>query len=501
MTETFLKLKKQYLTIALVKSLIVGVFCALFAVGTVMLGIKLGGTRLAWYFYLVIAVGTFALSFVGTFLLTRRSDKVLAKMFDTEYGLNEKVQTMVEFSADDGYIVKIQREDAEETLKNLPKRKVQFSKIWQYIFVVVLGLSFFLAGVIVPSSYVAPVAPDEYVLNEWDLKSLEQLISEVKSSDLEERVMVPVVSALEVLKEELPEVRTNSAMRTAVRNTAKAIDEAIILANSYRDVIVAINAYSALKDFKSALINATASYKSDKKITSMNDVKTAQKVSEEEIRESLGAFTDAFVEKAKKQTEKVEIKNVVDAFVTPLNESMSTDEVIELLGEDDLYMALSDLSSALGVVVDEYMWREDLKTIVSKACTDFVTSVSEELVVQVYNCMMDDMIFYVLGQTFGVSLSQQDLELSGVGEDDSIGEDDGSHSGGMGDNETVYGGTDAVYDYKNSEHVPYGKIWNDYVGELYEKLGEQSDLSEEMKAYIQKYIEILDGSSSSENDD
>lgn len=500
MTETFLKLKKKYLAIAISKSLIAGVFLALFAVGTVMLGFKLGEAYLSWYYYLVIALGTFAVSFVATFLLTYRSDKSLAKFLDVEYGLNEKVQTMVEFAGQEGDILNIQRADTEETLKNLPKQKIKFSKIWQYIVIAVLGLSFFLAGVIVPSRYVAPVVPDEYVVNEWDLKSLDQLISDVQASDLEEEVMIPVVSALELLKEDLGNTKTNSGMRTAVKNCAKAVDTAIAQANSYREVAKTLSTSADLKSFTTMLINAADSYKSDVVIDSLSVVRTEQKTSEGKIRDAIGTFTTAFVEKVKKLTEKVEIKDAVEGFVEPLNDCLGADEVQEQFAGDELYGTLSDFSSSFEIVLNEYMSRgeSDLKSIVSNACTDFVTASSKVLVKQVYNRMMDDMIFNVLEDVFGVTLTQSTLDLPGVSDSGSDSDDEnGTHGGGTGEGDVIYGGSDAVFDPESNEHVAYGEVWTDYVARLTELLNDkESGLSEEMKVYIQNYIDILDGSAS-----
>ncbi len=497
MARMFGELKKKYLTLAIIKSVVAGVFLALFAVGAVMLGIKLGAVKLDWYFYLVIALGVFGVAFGVTFTLTRRSDKSLAKMLDNEYALNEKVQTMVEFEGQDGDILNLQREDAENVLANLPKKKISFAKIWQYVVIVALGVSFILAGTIVPSRYVAPASPDEFVLKEWDLKSLEQLIEDVKSSDLEDEVMLPAVSALELLKEDLASAKTNSAMRTAVRNCAAAIDGAVILANTYRDVALAMNSYTALDDFKKSIVYACDSYKGESALNSITEVKAAQKLSEGKIREKLGVFTNAFVSKIKGYSAKVEIRDAVDAFLTPLNESMADEKVAEKLQNDALYIALSNFSTPLGTVLDEYLWRDDLDTIVSSACTDFVTAASSELVVQVYNAMMDEMIMNTLSNIFDVALAPEELDLPGISGGGSESEDSPWHGGGTGDTETIYGGNDAVYDHNTVSHVPYGQVWNSYVSKLYEKLNDkESGLSEEMKAYIQNYISILEGSAS-----
>lgn len=496
MVEKFNELKKKYAVITLLKSLIAGAFFALFVVGVVLLGVKLGAARLAWYYYLIIGLGSFAGAFGLTFLLTRYTDKSLAKHLDEEYGLNEKVQTMVEFAGQDGDVLALQREDTERTLENLPKKKITFAKIWQYVVITVLGIAFFVSGIAVPSRYVAPEVDvdDKFVLNEWDEKALEQLIADVKSSDLEEKVSVPTIAALELLKDSLGGIKTNSEMREAVKNCATSIDEAVVLANSYRDVAEAVNEFSVLDKFKSALISASKSYEGDVAISSISQVKAEQKQSEGKIRTALAVFTDSFLAKVKAAESNVEIRDTVFEIVDPINDAMADEDLMNKLAEDDLYKAIYDFSESFTVVREEYYWRDDLKTIVSSSCTNFVSAAAKELVVQVYNRMMEDMIFNSLYDIFGVKVYPSDLTLSDSSDDGVNDGDNGSQGGGLGDNNVVYGGDDAVYDPTTGTYVPYGQVWNEYVAKLYERLNdEESGLSEEMKSYINNYIGILYG--------
>lgn len=512
MTETFKKLKKKHLLIAIMKSIIVGVFSALFAVGTVMLGIKLGAVWIPSYSYVIIALGVFAIAGGITILLIYPTNKSLSKLLDSEYGLDEKVQTMVEFSEQTGDMLKIQREDTEQRLKNLPKKRISFAKIWQYVLIALLGISMILAGAIVPSRYEAPDVPNgnDYVLSEWDSKLLDQLISEVKSSDLKDEVMIPTICALEALKEELANVRTNTAMREVVRDCATAIDQAVILANTYRDIAKRMNtdtmdAYIKLEELIKAFVNAGDSYKkgadgTEIEITSMSMVKTYSQTSEEKIRSELGAFTDAFSSKVDKMTENIDIYNAIMDIIGPMNEILVEDGVpIETLADDSLYLALSDFSTILGYDIEAYVWRDDLKSTVSKACTDFLSSASKAMVEQVYNRMMDDFIFNTLEDIFGFALTQEELELPGISDTPSGPDDGSSGGGGLGDGEADLGSNDLVYDPNTANQRPYGEIWNSYLAKLEERInGEESELSEEMQAYIGRYIGILQGNLNTE---
>lgn len=507
MTETFKQLKKKYTTIAIIISVIVGVFCALFAVGAVMLGIKLGAERLAVYYYVIIGVGAFLIAGGVTFLFTRHTDKSLSKKLDSEYGLNEKVQTMVEFAGESGDMLALQRADADEKLKNLPKQKLTFAKIWQYVLVAVIGLSVFLSGLLVSSRYVAPeppVNPDDYVLNEWDAKSLDQLIADVKASELKDEVMLPVVTALEVLKSKLPDVKTNKEMRDAVTNCAKTVETAIMYANTYRDVAIVLNSYrnQNIISLKIALINACASYKSDDiEINSMSTVKNLQKTSESKIRTALSAFTQTVVPGS--GVLKAEIYNTIIEFLDELNVFINQDENEELterIIECGLYGALLEYSENLGDVYDYEWWSESyLNGIVSEANAIFTASASKELVTQVYNHMINDMIFNRLEDIFDIVLTHEDWDLPDIPEDgDGDSKEDSSSGGGGSDGDSKFGSDAEVYDHVNNKNVPYGEIWSDYKSELLSRVQNDSDLSEEMKKYIEKYIEYLDGSNDTE---
>lgn len=499
MVEKFRELKKKYALLAMLKGAIAGVFFALFAVGAVMLGIKLGAMRIGWYYYLIIGIGAFAIAFVATFLLTRPTDKSLAKKLDNEYGLKEKVQTMVEFASQDSAVLSLQREDTEQTLRNLPKKKISFAKIWQYIVIAVVGIALFVTGIVVPSYYEPPVVDDDFVLNEWDEKALQQLIDDVSASALEDKVKVPSLAALELLKEELKETKSNTAMRRAVRNCAQAIDSAVILANSYRDVAVALNTQTTLKEFTTTIVKAASSYKGEIEISTLAQVKQANDQSEEKIRVCLAVFTNSLNAKIKALSQNIEIRDAVDEFLAPFNESLSPDDLQEKLDGDELYGAMASLSSALSVASEQYVFLETsyMRTIVANAFTDYISSASRVLVTQVYNNMMNELIHNTLTDVFKVSVSPEDLELPGISDGSGGSDEDPWHGGGTGDTEVIYGGNDAIYDHNSAEHVPYGMVWNDYVSKLYDKLNdEQSGLSEEMKVYIQNYIKALDGSAS-----
>lgn len=508
--ESFVKLKKKSIISAIIASVIVGVFSALFAVGVVMLSVKLSANRLDWFYYLIIGIGGFIISGGICFIIIKPTDKSVAKRLDDEYGLKERTQTMLEFKEQDSAMLRLQRLDTEERLKNLPQKKFSqalvksvFLKIWQYLAVGVVGVSLFLAGVIVPSRY-TPSYDDNFIYNDWDASTLQQLIQDIKNSRTEDKVKIPVVESLTLLDEALKETTSKSEMRQKVKACASTIDGAVILANTYRVVAEAINQYTSLKDFKFALISASDSYKNELRITSIVEVESRASNSESLIRGILNNYINTFEGSFATATEVVTIREKVLEFLNPFNESLSEEKLIEnklidKLNNTDFYQVLSTYSTELGNKNLLYSYQSTTisyaKEIVKTADSNYVSSASRLLSTQVYNRMIDEFALNTLSDLFGVSVYPEDLNLPGISDGDSS-SDSSSQGGSVGDEDVIYGGDDAIFDPDSNTHVQYGKVWNTYMARLYERLNDPDyELSDEMKNYIKQYIKALTGDS------
>ena len=133
MDASFKKIKKKFLVFAIIKSLICGVSAGLFAVGAVLLALKLAGIPIHGGYYALIGVCVASVCFGIVFPFMRLNDLKVARKLDKDYALRERVETMVAFEKDGGDIAILQREDAQTKLENLPKKKPDFKKLWQYI--------------------------------------------------------------------------------------------------------------------------------------------------------------------------------------------------------------------------------------------------------------------------------------------------------------------------------------------------------------------------------
>lgn len=501
MSESFKKLKKKFLRAALIKSAVVGVFSALLTVGILLLILKPNAIALHWGFYLLIGAGAAALAFGATFLFTRPTNKKVAKRLDADYALHEKVQTMVEFQDQEGDMLRLQRENTSEILKTVPRKRPSVKRLWQYILIPVLACAVFVTSIVIPAAkkeYIPPV--DGYEITNWQETALAQLIGEVKTSALEDPVREPVVQALESLLSTLKKTNTGAVMRNEVISAVKKVDDTVAGANSYRDIVIGLAKTEEMKDFSTSITNAVASYKNNDKINSMAQVTSRAQESDQKISAALSAYTTEFTARFDELTERQPIVESLNSFLTQFNTTMAN---VTTVSEDKLYVALSDLSAAFGEIVQngEYYESGALKEYIAATCADYVAAASIALEPQVYNCLMDEFIRNRLSEIFGISVSQfpsTELVLpGGTGSgDESGGDDDPSHSGGLGDGDIKYGSDDLVYDPNESEHVQYGSILDRYQTLYLNYFNDETTsalITDEMKSYISQYFNILYG--------
>lgn len=500
--DNFKRLKKKYTIEAIVKSAVMGLGVTLLVLGVLLLSIKLSAKNLAWYFYLIIGIVLYGASSCATYYFIRPLDKKIAKRLDDDYDLHEKVQTMVEFDGDDSEMLVLQRNDAESHLENLPQKKFSLDtlkRIWQYIVVCVVGLSLFIAGTVVPSRYI-PSYDDGFNMSAWDIVAFQQMIENIKNDEnLENKVKVPMVENLELLFEELKETTTSSSMRKKVKASADAIDEAVILANTYREILLALNSDTALDDLKISILKSTTFYKNEK-VDSYDRVKSLYSERDGEIREALKTFTDALEKKVGDLSIDIEIKDAVETFLTSLNDSVGSDEMQEKFNDsenpDSIYTALSIWSTNLGPVVEDYMFTPiaELRNIVSDADADYLSAMTKALGPQVYNKIVNEYVFNTLSSMFKVNISPEELVLPGISDDTGSSGGNTSHGGSIGSEDVNRGGDDQIYDPDLDKHVEYGEVWNDYMAKLYARLNDpDSEMSDEMKNYIIQYIKALNG--------
>lgn len=521
MNKDFKSLKKKSLYAALLKSAIVGVFCALLAIGAILLILKPNAKTLFWAFYLLIGVGVASAGFGITYLFVRPTDKKLARRLDKDYELHEKVQTMVEFDGQEGDMLRLQRENANETLKNTPAKRPSFKRIWQYVAIPVVALAVFVTGVAIPKVN-PPAKPDPgaYEVTESQVKRLEQLIGDVTDSSLLDAVKEPAKKALEELLEDLKVTKQSAGMQRKVIDCVKTIEKSVQDANTYREIVLALNEDTSLNAFNDSILNATISYGGSimlaqmetegTEILSTATVKSLAAESNEKIRNALSVFIYDLngelygnEEPLEKPLSQKEISEKLYEFLDPFNAQMG--ELVETFAEDPLFIAFGNFSSQLGEPAEQYAYMEEaqMQKEISDAFENYRFDVAAALEPQVYNLIMDEYIRNQLHDIFDVELALfPEMSLILPSKIDSGEGKDMTNDGGKGDKEVIYGSDDNVYDPENSEHVKYGEVLDRYMEIILRYMNDPDaagDLSDEMKYYINQYLNALNGNEQSEN--
>ena len=247
MSERFKKLKQKYLFGAILKSAVCGVSFGLFTAGIILLALKLSAISLGVVWYILIGVFAAAVGFGVAFIFFRPTDKKVALSLDNEFGLEERVQTSLEYNGQNGAILELQRADTEEKLAVLPKSKPRFSKIWQYLVTVAVAVIMAVTAFIIPAKQAAARIPggddapaDIGVL---EIGMVKDIISDVQKSDLSYGFKTAVVSELDELIVELSrEDLTQGLLKSAATYTIERVDTIINSGISYITIGEALEA-------------------------------------------------------------------------------------------------------------------------------------------------------------------------------------------------------------------------------------------------------------------
>ena len=139
MSEQFLRFKKRLMAFIIIRSVIIALSVGLTLGGLSLMLIRLALIELAPLTPIFIGLGSAALTGAVVFLLSRRSDKSLAIELDGLFGLDERVQTMIEYSTESGEMVLLQRRDTEDVLSSILLKSYRFKGLWIYILSILLS--------------------------------------------------------------------------------------------------------------------------------------------------------------------------------------------------------------------------------------------------------------------------------------------------------------------------------------------------------------------------
>ncbi len=220
---------------ALIKCASVGASAALAAVGAILLAAKLAGFGLTYCLLGLIALPVGA---AVCFAFVHEGPRRLSRRMDDTFALGERVQTMLEFEGADGEMIKLQREDAEDKLAQIPVKRLKLQGLWLYILLPVLSVSLLLGAFICPEAAEEEpgIRPGEEEpprdITDWEWKALDELIEYVRASDADPDVMKPeTLSSLEGLRSLLLVGVSDQSLKLFVSQTATEINNIETKAN------------------------------------------------------------------------------------------------------------------------------------------------------------------------------------------------------------------------------------------------------------------------------
>lgn len=512
MSENFKKLKRKYLLGAVLKCLICGVSIGLLAVGAVLLALKLSAISLGVVWYILIGIGAAILGGGVAFVFFRPTDKKIATMLDNEFALEERVQTSLEFSGREGTIIELQREDAEERLKSLPKSKPKFSRIWQVCLIALISVAIAVAAFVVPAAQAegpdgetpGPVDPTVEITPN-DLMAVQNVLEDVRKADIKDGVKAAAVGELEELLLELEEVEKLSQLVSAINGTVTDVNDIFNGANTfetYREALLNVN----LSDLAQAIYYGGNSYKTFKMMT-YEDLETFYEEREastrEKMEESIGAL---------RNTLKVRIGDGLAQKIFGLINSVQVAlDSMEVVEGDPLYVALGDFMAAL---MEEYM------SVDAITPEDVSTPPENEVIVfegpdQDAQDRLDDVFANLNGRLVRELMSQSFhgatrrfignrlksiFERYGLGNYEQPDPDTGS-SGGFNPGDynpgntvgsgNVRGGTDdEIYDPRTGEYRKYMDVLDDYQQMVNEQI-QDGKLTPEQANMARAFFEYL----------
>ena len=438
-----------------------------------------------------IFVGIAAFLLIGgiTYLLTRVSDRELAARLDSDFGLSARVQTMVEYSGEDGDMLAMQRRDADERLSEISPKKFKFKRLWIYLTALLLSAAILVVGILVENTrgYIPPEEVEPFKLSELQEASMRELISYVSSSALEEEFKTDMVAELESLLARLKVTETKPDMQTAL------VESMAVLLNITCESSTETEMLNALWDSGDTNMRYLARllYSGDKSSADWGDFA-------EGLSEYVGILMgdsetaeDAIVGGAR-------LKWAIDSMSTKLDMVLGASGLPE---DDEMYIAVEDIfrSPDYGltrlVTTIDYMTDEEARDVL----TGYFGRMSEKTFAAISlnrsNAAVGEYAMTRLSALFGVPLpafERPEFIRKNLAPDGSQVRDDDESSGnggGLGEG-AIFGSDDLVLNPLTGKYVKFGELIHTYYALMFEKL--EGDLySDEMETLIRNYFDLL----------
>ena len=467
MPEGFEGFKRRIYRATLIRTLAVALAAGLLTLTVCICLDRFAAVAVPLSAYVALPLVAAALGAIVMLIVLRPSERHVAKTLDATFSMNERVQTMLAFRNSQEAMVSLQREDTDRKLQTIGAAALRHHSVWVCVCALVLSVALLGTSALVPvnaggveSEQSEPAGPTEppFRLSEWQITAMENLIAEVRESDMETAPKNATVAELENLLTALRTTNTVAQMKTSVIAVIVRAEEIAGNANSYDNLsklmkISTCDEVVLLSEVVGTLDNPA--YRT-------------------QLDEICAALTDA---------------DRATAFATGVRQSVSNAGVSE---SDALRTSLEQLADAVEAVATAAP--ENWADAMGDAFSAFYLSSSAALDVQYANSATALTVRNRLMEIFGIDPSEvpKTNVPGGIGDlPQQKPENEGDH-GAPGTGDTIYGSKDTIYYPEDNTHIEYG----DKIGDFYAKVQEQlqgDNYSEEMKEVIIKYFEALYG--------
>lgn len=511
MKGNFLKFKSKLLAMRIFKSFLAGLSAGLLLGGLCLTLSKLAIIGLEPLYSLPVGAVAFLLIFLMFFFLLKSSDQKLAQTLDQRFSLFEKVQTMVAFREETGEMAELQREDAEQTLGSVRKRRLGAKRLWIYLLVLCLGAAAFTAGVLAENKrdYVPPEQIVPFAISDMQIAGLEELIKYVDSSAMEEPYRKGISQELSWLLAELKKATTEPEMQAALATSITNIAQYTYDSSSMTEILNELwkTEDPHIRNLAKALNTSNWSdpdwgdfaEKYDKLKVELLAIGTEREESDQ----------NASLQSLSEEELKAELIWALENISRKINAALSASGISS---EDRLYLAIDRLVNAnTGTRQGEHLFGlatlsgmakdltyQELLSEVENAFAGMTEELYAVISAQKTNTNVGEYVLKRLELLFAVPIppfERPDLSQDGGSNDSDqdFNQDDAPGPGGVGEG-VVFGSKDLVLDPLTGNYVEYGTLYAKYNRLMIEKLeDEKYGYTEEQKKAIEKYFALLYG--------
>ncbi len=502
MSENFLKFKRKYNLVRILKALIYGASAGLASAGVTLILTKLKISDLDPFISLPIGVGVFLLVGLILYFILRKSDKSLAGELDRRFGLAERVETMLAYKSSEGAMLELQREDTENTLGAVRLKDFKAKRLWLCFVVLVLSAAVLVIGFFVPDmrGYTPPEKVIPFELSEMQRAGMEELIRYVEVSEMEEPYRTEIKTELTKLLQILEVTTTQSDMQLALAEAMAFILASTSDSSSMTEIANAlweteddyarglarlINTAEWIEpdwgDYAEKYLEFRALYDH----TVREDESEASPPTEEELLSEL---------KWKLQNSASKIENALQGSEIPSEDRLYAvlDELLNQNYDDDEGPVFG--LASLADWMENLTYGESLAAL-NKTFDGLTEPIYDNISILKINTNVGEYTMTRLSTLFLVPLpgfERPDFMKSGEGgsDEDKKDEDKEEGEGGSPGQGIVYGSDDLVLDPTTGEYVKYGTLLSKYYALMAAKL-ESGSYSDAQKEAITKYFELL----------